>query len=87
MDRFNVFRAAQVLNAMNIVVRYLNNEDVIEDWLMNGVADGDGFEEISEYFVYDDEENQKTFDAMCDSFYRTIKAGGKDGWFIPPVRW
>lgn len=82
--RFDVLKASEVLWAMDTVIRYLNNEDVIENWLMNGVADGDGINEIAEYFIGDDEEDTKTFNDMCEVFWETVRAGHKDGWWIPP---
>lgn len=66
----------KLLEAMDVVVSYLNDEEAIEPWLMCGVPDGadhDDYEDIAS----DDE----LMDLACATFGRVMRATSKDGWF------
>ena len=61
LDRYNLIKA------MEIVIRNINDESIIERWLVNGVADGDldsttlglSADEIDNLEYYDDNDNFK----------------------------
>lgn len=77
-DRYNLIKA------MEIVIRNLNNEDQIDRWLMNGIADGDldsttlelSQSEIENLEYYDDNDN---FKFLMKLFTKIISAANKDG--------
>lgn len=37
----NAIERAEVVKAMDLIARCINNEDIFQYWLTNGVADGD----------------------------------------------
>ena len=67
--------------AMEFIARQINDEDVFEPWLINGVADGDitynslDINEVDEYYIEDD-----NFCDLMDCFlhrmYGAYKSGG-----------
>ena len=71
---------------MEFIARNINDEEVFEGWLMNGVADGDiiydeildNFEEtrdyVDEYYISDD-----NFRDLMDCFLRRMKGAIKSG--------
>lgn len=78
----------KMVKAMEFICRNLNDEEVFEDWLMNGVADGDieyGDLSVSvddgkedewgmSYYVED-----KTFADLMHTFLHVMKAACKSG--------
>lgn len=66
--------------AMEYIARQINNEDVFEGWLMNGVADGDipygstDIEDVDEYYIED-----KNFKELMGCFLRRMSAANKSG--------
>lgn len=71
---------------MEFIARNINDEEVFEGWLMNGVADGDiiyneiidNFEEtrdyVDEYYIEDD-----SLRDLMDCFLRRMKGAIKSG--------
>lgn len=66
--------------AMEFIARQINNEDVFEGWLMNGVADGDikygslDVDEVDDYYIEDD-----NFRDLMDCFLRRMYGAYKSG--------
>ena len=69
----------KMVRAMEFIARTVNDEDVFEYWLMNGVADGDIDESTAdedlEYYIEDD-----TFSELMGDFlflmHRAERSGG-----------
>jgi len=74
-----IIRAKMVL-AMEFIARQINDEDVFEGWLMNGVADGDidygsfDVDEVDDYYLEDD-----NFRDLMDCFLRKMAAAKESG--------
>jgi hypothetical protein len=71
---------ADVVRAMDIMISCINDEDIMESWLMVGVADGDirtetTNEEIEELGYTDD----KTFSELMTLFLKLMSRAGNDG--------
>ena len=74
----------QMLKAMELIVRSINDERIVDDWLSCGVADGDirygdlqvhpMDEENLEYYLDDDD-----FADLMDLFLNLMKAAKKNG--------
>ena len=67
---------AELIKAMDTVVRYLNNEEAVEPWLMCGLPDG-GDDRDCEDIGSDPE----MMDVACSCFGRIMRRASKDGWF------
>ena len=67
------------VRAMEMLARAVNNENFFEEWLVNGVADGDidgdTKDEDLEYYVEDD----TVFADLMDTFLHVMKNAYKDG--------
>lgn len=73
-------RRAEVVRAMDTLIRCINNEDYIDSWLMVGVADGDirkdtTNEEIAEMGYCDD----NTFKDLMTLFLKSMNRASKNG--------
>lgn len=71
---------AEVVKAMETLVRCINYEDIIDSWLMVGVADGDiredtTLEEIAEMGYVDDAE----FKDLMTLFLRLMDRASRNG--------
>lgn len=70
---------AEIVRAMELLVRSVNNEELIDPWLMCGVADGDindtTTDEDLECYVEDDED----FAGLMALFLRTMNNARIDG--------
>ena len=68
----------KMLRAMETVCRNINDEEVFEHWLINGVADGDIEEDTKDeelvYYCGD-----KVFAAIMQSFLECMKYAHKSG--------
>lgn len=68
----------EVVRAMEILARSINDEDVFEGWLMCGVADGDIDEtttdEELEFYIEDE-----TFAELMETFLRVMTRAKKSG--------
>lgn len=73
----------KLIRAMEFIARQVNDEDVFEAWLINGVADGDiaygdlcGCSEESDLSCYIDDED---FADIMACFLRTMSRANKSG--------
>lgn len=74
----------QMVKAMEFLARQVNDEEVFEGWLLNGVADGDieygdlriGFQDAEElsYYIEDEE-----FAELMALFLRIMRRAEKSG--------
>lgn len=84
MQPENVAKRVELLKAMDVVVRSLNDESVMDLWLTNGVPDGaddSDYEFIAEDVATPEDEDGDTscFEECCRCFTACIAAGVKHG--------
>lgn len=82
----NVAKRVELLKAMDVVVRSLNDESVMDLWLTNGVPDGaddSDYEFIAEDVATPEDEDGDTscFEECCRCFTACIAAGAKHGYY------
>lgn len=76
----NEIRRKKMVVAMEFIARQINDEEVFEGWLMNGVADGDisdgslDIEEVDEYYIQDD-----NFRELMGCFLRRMYGAYRSG--------
>lgn len=76
----NTVERSKVVLAMETIARTINDEDVFEGWLLNGVADGDICEgewdpsKVDEYYLSDD-----AFASLMRCFLRRMSCAYKSG--------
>lgn len=80
---------AKMIIEMDDIVRCINDENIVESWLMGGVPDGDipykttiSMEDIDEVAEMYDEYD---FKAFVGCFLRCMKSAGKDGLYVDGV--
>ena len=86
MQPENVAKRVKLLKAMDVVVRSLNDESVMDLWLTNGVPDGaddSDYEFIAEDVATPEDEDGDTscFEECCRCFTACIAAGAKHGYY------
>ena len=86
MQPENVAKRVELLKAMDVVVRSLNDEEVMDLWLTNGVPDGadeSDYEFIAEDVATPEDEDGDTscFEECCRCFTACIAAGAKHGYY------
>ena len=86
MQPENVAERVELLKAMDVVVRSLNDESVMDLWLTNGVPDGaneSDYEFIAEDIATPEDEDGDTscFEETCRCFTACIAAGAKHGYY------
>ena len=86
MQPENVAERVELLKAMDVVVRSLNDESVMDLWLTNGVPDGadeSDYEFIAEDVATPEYEDGDTscFEECCRCFTACIAAGAKHGYY------
>ena len=86
MQPENVAKRVELLKAMDVVVRSLNDESVMDLWLTNGVPDGadeSDYEFIAEDVATPEYEDSDTscFEETCRCFTACIAAGAKHGYY------
>lgn len=70
----------KVVLAMEMLARCINDEDIFEGWLINGVADGDiplystDPDDVDDYYIEDD-----NFAELMGCFLRRMVAANKSG--------
>lgn len=80
----NAVERIKMVKAMEFVARQINDEEVFEGWLLNGVADGD-IEYGSLEVEHDDEENleyyimDEGFAELMACFLRRMASAKKSG--------
>lgn len=74
----NLKERADIVRAMEMIARCINNEDIFMPWLSVGVADGDITEDTTdedlEYYCEDD-----NFAELMELFLRLMARAKKDG--------
>lgn len=83
----NLMARAEVVKAMDTMVGCINDEGIIESWLVGGVADGDitedtTLEDIIEMGYCDGDE---TFRDLLTLFLRLMNRASKDGLYSDGV--
>ena len=86
MQSENIAERVGLLKAMDVVVRSLNDESVMDLWLTNGVPDGaddSDYESIAEDVATPEDEDGDTscFEECCRCFTACIAAGAKHGYY------
>ena len=86
MQPENVAERVELLKAMDVVVRSLNDESVMDLWLTNGVPDGadeSDYEFIAEDVATPEDEDGDTscFEECCRCFTACIAMGAKHGYY------
>ena len=86
MQSENIAERVELLKAMDVVVRSLNDESVMDLWLTNGVPDGaddSDYEFIAEDVATPEDEDGDTscFEECCRCFTACIAAGAKHGYY------
>ena len=86
MQPENVAKRVELLKAMDVVVRSLNDESVMDLWLTNGGPDGadnSDYEFIAEDVATPEDEDGDTscFEECCRCFTACIAAGAKHGYY------
>lgn len=86
MQPENVAKRVELLKAMDVVVRSLNDESVMDLWLTNGIPDGaddSDYEFIAEDVATPEYEDGDTscFEECCRCFTACIAAGAKYGYY------
>lgn len=74
----NAKKRCDLVRAMDLIARSVNNEDFIEEWLIRGVADGDirkgTKDDELDYYIED-----VTFADLMDTFLHVMKNAQRDG--------
>lgn len=86
MQPENVAKRVELLKAMDVVVRSLNDESVMNLWLTNGIPDGaddSDYEFIAEDIATPEYEDGdiSCFEETCRCFTACIAAGAKHGYY------
>lgn len=86
MQSENIAERVELLKAMDIVVRSLNDEEVMDLWLTNGVPDGaddSEYEFIAEDVATPEDEDGDTscFEECCRCFTACIAMGAKHSYY------
>lgn len=82
----NIAERVELLKAMDVVVRSLDDEEVMDLWLTNGVPDGadeSDYEFIAEDIAVPEDEDGDTscFEECCRCFTACIAAGAKHSYY------
>ena len=64
-------KKAELLKAMDVLARSINNEDIVDSWLLGGIPDGTTEDEYIDYV--DD------IDDIAACFLRCMKRAQEDG--------
>lgn len=80
------YTRADIVRAMDLMVYTINDETILESWLMVGVGDGDIKPETTneeiEAFGYT---SDKTFSELMTLFLKLMNRAGKDGLFFDGI--
>lgn len=80
----NTIERIKMVKAMEYIARQINDEEVFEGWLINGVADGDieygdlsvRSDDLEGFAVYIEDES---FDDLMDTFLHMMRRAYKSG--------
>lgn len=72
----------QKIHAMNVIMRSLNDEGMLEPWLVEGVPDGtDTLEEIKDVYDYEEDvELYEEFERLATLFAMIVRDATEDGY-------
>lgn len=77
-DEMQTAKRAKYVKAMDLLARSINDEDILEDWLMFGVADGDIDDDTSDeelsYYCEDE-----PFEELINEFTKLMAKARKSG--------
>lgn len=73
----DAFKRVKMIRAMDLIVRSLNDEEKIEYWLQEGVADGDGDED--DKYLFESYGDDKDFQNLMNVFCETMQDALEDG--------
>ena len=79
MNPMNIKQRAEVVRAMDTLARCINNETILEGWLVNGVADGDITPETTDEDLACYYEVDETFEDLMTCFLRRMYRAANDG--------
>jgi len=81
----NIKARADMVRAMDLIARSINDEEIMMTWLTYGVADGDIKEDTTdedlEHYYEDDED----FADLMDTFLYLMHRAMKDGLYVDKV--
>ena len=82
MNIFNREQAFINIYSMNNIICSLNDEELMESWLINGVPDGsETLDDIKDvYGCYDDDELMYEYEELTHLFARIVKYAVEDGY-------
>ena len=82
MNDFNREQAFINIYSMNNIIRSLNDEELMESWLVNGVPDrSETLNDIKDvYGLYNDEELMYEYEELTHLFARIVKSAVKYGY-------
>ena len=79
--RYNIMHKERValVRAMETICRNLNDERIINHWLMEGVADGDIKSDTTDFTIHQDYCDDETFIDLMDCFLECMAMANKSG--------
>lgn len=74
-SKLNRRRMLDVIHAMGVIARSMNDEDIVSEWLQFGVPDGSNIQTDvdAEYGCLEDYELGSEFEDLADLFARIVK--------------
>ena len=80
-NKFDMMERAKMVLAMEYIARQVNDEEVMEEWLMYGVADGDvSYGDLSRIeTVWDYIEDDESFAELMGTFLSVMSGAKKSG--------
>lgn len=79
MREMHLNQRVEVVRAMETLVRCVNNEDIIESWLMCGVADGDIDEATADEDLYCYCNDDNSYSDLMGLFLRIMSRAKASG--------
>lgn len=76
----NIVKRKKMVLAMEFIARQINDEEVFESWLINGVVDGDimegewNYNKVDDYYITDD-----ALHDLMSCFLRRMSGAWKSG--------
>jgi hypothetical protein len=79
-------KRADIVRAMDNMICTINDEDIVESWLMVGVADGDiKMDTTNEEIEQMGYTNDKTFEELLTLFLKLMYRAGNDGLYFDGI--
>lgn len=82
LNEYRKERMYETIHAMNVIMRALNDEEMLEPWLVEGVPDGtDTLEDIKDVYDYkEDAELYEEFERLATLFAMIVRDATEDGY-------